>query len=194
MRLLKWIKRDVPGSKGWSTDQKQPTIRDLDPRMMGSLYFLLYRWVTRYLVNGENSSIWFFPTTLFCFFLLIGLNVRLNNRSNDRKEKKSTYTFIVLTCSPCSTLIWPADHVVLFFVSRCTGGTAVFEILGSHGMGEGRADCTKSLHSSRLHATLWKYISDIKNSNHCHLRLDKHRKIGAWWIFTWADVTSRQSH
>lgn len=120
MRLLKWINRDVPGSKGWSTDQKQPTIRDLDPRMMGSLSFLLYRWVTRYLVNGENSSIWFFPTTLFCFFLLIGLNVRLNNRSNDRKEKKiNLYLHCsdllpllhsYMTCRPCRSFLCFSLH------------------------------------------------------------------------------------
>lgn len=132
-------------------------------RTMGSSSFLLYGWVIRSLVNGENSSICFFSTTqLFCFFLLVRLDVRLNYRRNGGKEKKPTYTFIVLTCYPCSTLIWAADHVVLFFISCCTRGAAVFEILGSHGMGEGRTDCTKSSHSSRLHATLWKHISDIK--------------------------------
>lgn len=78
------------------------------------------------------------------------------------RKKKPTYTFIVLTCCPCSTLTWAADHVVLFFISCCTRGAVVFEILDSHGMGEGRADCTKSSHSSRLHTTLWKHISDIK--------------------------------
>lgn len=132
-------------------------------RTMGSSSFLLYGRVIRSLVNGENSSICFFSTTqLFCFFLLVRLDVRLNYRRNGGKEKKPTYTFIVLTCCPCSTLIWAADHVVLFFISCCTRGAAVFEILGSHGMGEGRTDCTKSSHSSRLHATLWKHISDIK--------------------------------
>lgn len=34
----------------------------------------------------------------------------------------------------------------------------------------------------------------LKKSNHCSLRPDKHRKIEPWWIFTWAEVRSRQSH
>lgn len=161
---------------------------------MGFLSFSLYRWVILSLLIGENSSICTFSTTQFCFFLLVRLDVRLNYRNNGGKKNKSTYSFIVLTRCPCSTLTWPAEHVNIFFISCCTGGAAVVEILDSHGMGEGRADCTKSHHSSRLHATLWKHISDIKKSNRCSLRPDKHRKIVAWWIFTWADVTSQQSH
>lgn len=102
VRLLKWINRDVPCSKGQGTEQKEPTISDLDPRMIGSLSFLLYRWIFRSLVNGENS-IWFFSTTQFlCFFLPVRLEVGLNYRSNDGKKKKIN---LYLHCSDLLPLL-----------------------------------------------------------------------------------------
>lgn len=132
------------------------------------------------------------------FSLPVRLNVRLNYRSNGGKGKKINvylHCFDLLPFLPSFLTCRPdLSFFPLFLIPVIDlGGAVIFEILGSCGMGEGRADCTKSQCSSRLHTSLWKPISGIK-SNRCGLRPVRHRKIGGWWIFTWAEVTSRQSH
>lgn len=94
----------------------------------------------------------------------------------------------LLTCRP------DLSFFSLFLVALIgLEGAVVFEMLSSHVMGEGRANCSKNHHSSRLYTTLWKPISGIKSS-HFSWRPDRHRKMGAWQIYNWAEVTSWRSY
>lgn len=74
------------------------------------------------------------------------------------KEKKINIICIALTCCPFSPLFLTCRPDLSFFFLLLIalidlGAAVVFEMLGSCGMGEGKADCTKSRHSSRLEAS-----------------------------------------
>ena len=157
-------------------------------RMMGSLLWCCIDGLSG-LLRTEGTA----PPSSFpqwhnppAFFLPVRLNIRLNYRSDGERKKNQLISSLLwlVALSPLFFNLQTWSFFSLFLVALIgLGGAVIFEMLGSHGMGEGRADCTKSRYSSRLHTALWKPISDIK-SNRCSLGPDRHRKIGAWWIFT----------
>lgn len=96
-------------------------------------------------------------TTLLPFLLPVRLYVMLIYRSKDgKRKKKSTYICIALTCCPSPlffNLKTRSFFSLLLVALIGLGGAVVFEMLGSHGVGERRADCTNHQEPSLFQAT-----------------------------------------
>lgn len=124
--------------------------------MMGSLLWHCVDGLSGLLGTEGTAPPSFFPQPHNppAFLLPVRLNVRLNYRSNCGKGKKSTYICIALTCCPFPPfflLPFPSfltcrpnlSFFSLFLVALIgLAGAVIFEMLGKHGMGERRADCT----------------------------------------------------